>query len=369
MEKQFNFGFSKGSYLSLAKEITESIYINAITASSNTNTKIQTKGLLFNYSDDDRIGASASTENGYDNILMRTGTISRIFEYFLSVFSSKVMFPCIGNPLCESDVEIKAKFDYDKMQILMTGYPNDKIRRLIAEFTSLLAIRYMMAHELGHILNGHTNFVSSLYAMPKFDMIEKYNHFKLSDGSLTDYALDRRTLEMDADAFAASNGISNLISILNRPNDFAKILDCLENPLQIFELWTFAVHSLFMIMELEYPSNYSDKKFYLPNLARETLNLSAAKNSLEAHISRGYYKCNDKELSLISNYFNDGIGKAETFFNAYKHTSYCFKNDFNNDEIVVKECDIVLKHWNKKLRPKLEKYSRAILYNSTDMDF
>lgn len=368
MREQFNTGFSELSYLSLIKGVAESIYKNSIAAPSNKNREYQTNGLIFNYLNDEDINAYTSIMNGYDHLVVNTGTVTKIYEYFFSVFSSKEMFLNIGNPSAEQGIEVLAKFDYSSKQILLTGRPNDQSRCTVAEYTSLLAIRYIIAHELGHMLNGHTYLIKNLYSVPKVEMIFKSLVFNLSHGDLTDYALDRRTLEMDADAFAATIGITNLIGIIDPSKEFGDFIDCLEQPLQIFELWTFAIHSIFMIFELENPSNYSNTSFYLPNNAREALNLSSAMITLDFMISKGYFVCSDERYSLIKNYFKSGINKAESFFNAYRHTNFHFISNFLNNVDTGIYCDRVLDHWNKKMRARLQDYTRAILYNNEGMD-
>lgn len=346
----------------------QKIYQNAINASSNKNIEYQTKGLKFSFLNNESVNASASIMSSYDYMLLNVGTITRLFEYFFSAFSSKVMFPHIGVPHIEHGIEIKSQFDFKKKQILFTDMPKDEARKTVAEYTTLFVIRYIIAHELGHLLNGHLYLVNSLYSVSKIEMILKYKIFSLSKGNLTDYALDRRTLEMDADAFAASISISNLTGIILNKNQFQNFLNSLENPLQIFELWTFAVHSIFMMFEQESSKEYSQKSFYLPNISRELLNLDAAMNALDGLRLKGYFKCNDTDYNFIKNYFYSGINIAEKFFNNFKCTNYEFINDIKNN-VCAEECDKVLKNWNNRLRAKLEKYARAILYNPAGMEY
>ena len=82
-----------------------------------------------------------------------------------------------------------------------------------------MMIRYIYGHELGHILNGHTSYISNLYAVPKLEMICKKLLSNFSEKLQEQYALDRRTLEMDADSFAASMSIDNIIMLYIQQNE------------------------------------------------------------------------------------------------------------------------------------------------------
>lgn len=343
MNEIFSTRFSFHPYFNIIKGFTDLFYKCAISNPSNKNTKYQTKGLNFHFSNDDRINACAFIQDNFDNIVVNTGTVSALYRYFFSAFSSNEIFLNIGNvsdedPLC------------------------NPARRTMAEYVSFFAMIYIVTHELGHLLDGHLHLINNLYGVSNIEMILKKSIFNLSQGQLTDYARDRRTLEMDADAYAASASIAILVNNLNQSsNDIRSIL---KDPFQIFELWTFAVHSFFMILELEVPSNFSLENFYLPNNARETLNLSAAWNTLDFMISQKQFVCSPKEYNQIKEYFYSGIAIAENFMNTHKRQNFCYKRELLTDAIHSDECDLVLKHWDSSLRPRLEKYARAKLYQS-----
>ncbi|MEA4821586.1 MAG: hypothetical protein VB122_05085 [Erysipelotrichales bacterium] len=370
MKEIFNDGFTNKSFLNLCKLTTEAIYAKGIAAESNKNKEYNTKGLDFYFINDNSINACVCIEDNLDKMYVNTGTITNIYSLFYSAFSNCYMFQEIGDAKKETQKNVDAYFDFNSKQILLTGQPKDNSRRIIAEYVSQLAIRYICAHELGHLFNGHAYLLKQLYGTPKVEMIPKYDLSKISDNKIMEYALDRRTLEMDADAFAASASIVNLIGIYKEQVNFKYILDLLESPLQIFELWAFAVHNVFMLFELSISSEYSKESFYLPNLAREALNISAADTTLREQIKRGYFSCTKNEYDNILKCFASGIQKAEKFFKSYNKTNFDFFSFASNlDKNYVEFTKEVNNHWDKSLKNRLKKYSRAILYDPNGMDY
>jgi hypothetical protein len=369
MSNIFNDGFTNKSFLYIYKQITENLYDAAISAPSNKNKKYNTKGLKFNYIEVDELNACVWIDDDYDNMRINTGTVSILYAFFYTVFSNTSMFVKIGDANGESNNLVIGSFNPNNVSVCFSGAPKDENRRTIANLVSLMACRYVCMHELGHLLNGHSYLLNNLYGTQQIEMILKNIAGLFKEKVKLKYALDRRTLEMDADSFAATNGINNIIEIYQAREETNFYFDLLENPFQIFELWTFAVHSIFMLFESYSSSSYDKTGFYLPNEAREMLNLSAAQKTIDVMIDRGYFKCSITEKENIMNHFYKGIREAEIFFNTTFKTNYDFIGQGINDSRFIDYADEVLDHWNKNLRNKLEKYSRAILYNPTGMDY
>jgi len=361
----FNDGFTELSYLNICKKITEGIYENAIHSPSNKNPNYQTKGLKFNFVNESSVNAMARITGEYDEIFINTGTVTEIIAWIFSAFSNPAMYSFIGKTSSENNMEVLAKYDHPTKAIHLTGTPKDKTRYSVAFSTALLGIRFICMHELGHLLNGHAYLIKDLYGVDCIDMVLKEKLYSI--GLSNEYALDRRTMEMDADAFAISSGISNLDGLINDNSD--GFLNALFHPLQIYELWTFAVHSIFLMWERLYPTSYDSRSFYLPNLARQRLNISAAKSTIDSLMQKGYIKYDALERQSIFLYMESGVKQAEHFFNINKSTKFNYVHDFEQDKVYQKYADEVLTHWNKNLRKRLEKYSRAVLFNPNGMDF
>ncbi|MGO6699909.1 hypothetical protein ACCS33_10690 [Rhizobium ruizarguesonis] len=69
------------------------------------------------------------------------------------------------------------------------------IRTKLAMFMTHIALDFVFFHELGHVWNGHTSLIRERYGFGAFPEIDADKKLPLS-------AIDRQTLEMDADCFA-----------------------------------------------------------------------------------------------------------------------------------------------------------------------
>lgn len=83
-------------------------------------------------------------------------------------------------------------------------------RRDLFWFQFRICLYFIFCHELGHIWHGHTSYISQ----KKHPYISEIEAFPLSN----EESLDRRTLEMDADAFAATN---LLLQVVGDPAELA----------------------------------------------------------------------------------------------------------------------------------------------------
>lgn len=362
MSLLFNTGFTHLSYLNLTKMYTEKIYENAINSPSNANIKIKTNGLKFFYETHNNLNASVYIKDNYEYMIINTGTLVTMYSLIHSAFSSPNVFTNIGEVQNEIGSQSNGYFVFQKKQILFDNAPIDETRREVSEYVSLLAIRFIVMHELGHLINGHAHFLGSLYANDKIEMIFKGALSNITNKMEISYALDRRTLEMDADAFAATTSMTNLTEIINNKESHPYLIDHLENPYQIFELWSFAVHLIFMEFERNANSTYSKHEYYLPNSTRALLCHDSAINAVKLLREVGYFKCNEKEVELINDYLIKGLDRAQNYFNSIYSTKFNFYTDILNPNLInfVEE---VQSHWNNKLRFKLQKFSRAPLYD------
>lgn len=352
---EFTDGYSNLSYLNITKQLCNELY-------ENTNTNKKSK-LSFYYDSDTFFNAYTYTKGTNDYMCMYVGTILNAFAHIKSVFCSSSFLLNFGNPNFEKNNHVSGKFDITQKQLLFTADPIDPIRQELSTYTALMMIRYIYGHELGHILNGHTSYISNLYAVPKLEMICKKLLSNFSEKLQEQYALDRRTLEMDADSFAASMSIDNIIMLYIQQNENPHFFNLLNDSCDIFTLWSFAIHSIFLLFEYHSASSYNSLSFYLPNEAREILSLSSSLNALNDYIKHNIFECSNTLYQKIISKIFDGINEAENYFNSIYYTNYHFIQNTNNNPIYSRFADEVLTHWNDKLYPRLKKYARVPLYH------
>lgn len=357
MQVLFEDGFSYNSFLNLSKQSTESLYKTAIEAPSN-NKKAYSKDIDFKYyfKTDESMNAGVSHSNNVDYLIMNTGTIGLVFNLFYNIFSRKDMLIDIGVARKERNNVIQYGFDFDRKQLFFNGQPECEDRHTIANFVSLLSIRYINNHELGHLLNGHVFLGKEKTGRYEIAMADKKMYPGFSP-------LDRRTIEMDADAFAATQGIINIIEIFKKKEDFDFYLKIIGDPLRLFELWAFAIHSIFLLFERLYgPTEYNKNALYLPFIARQRLNLGSAMNALRNHIEGGFFDYGKSNYDLIMKSFSKGIRLSEEYFNELFKTRYYYFASTSDDIDYIEFTNEVLEHW-KTLKEDLDKYARTTLYN------
>lgn len=347
-------------YCDIMKDMAESLYHDII------NNPISNK--LINYNDtidfkfiakeDLNFNACVTHENNTDYLIMNTGVRLIIEEYMYAIFARSDLFMEIGN----SNKEINRKFVsslLDENNIFDMPTPIDKERINVAQLISHFGLRYIVCHELGHLVNGHAFLLNELTDNFTIHMHSTENMDK--DKKIT--PLDRRTLEYDADAFATTRGIHNIMNILieNKQYSWPKCIQ--SDKYKLFELWGFAVHTIFLFFDFIYKNDYSENSFYLPNQAREIANI----NSATANIK--YLYTNDILVNLhkieidfdeIKKKLTTGLLKAEHCFNLFFQTEFNLLTLFH-DTKYNHYVNQILYNWNTKLKSKLCKYSRTIL--------
>ena len=356
----FSDGFTDKSYFSMVKLMAEGLY-------SDTKVDKPLAGFAFRYFEDESVNASAYTGVlGQDCLDMNVGTLSFFFSYMKTAMADDSVLKEIGNPDVETNRIIGGGYDKNKRALLFSGTPIDPKRDSMSLFLSTLAIRFIITHEFGHLFNGHSDFIKKLYAIPKNEMVLKSKIPSMQDS----YALDRRTMEMDADACAATYSIDNIIELYKSYDDdaFGYLYAKLDKKSTLFKLWSFSVHSIFLIFEDFAKSDYSPNSYYLPNEARAILAFSAAFNALDNFRKHGIFKCDDEEYKEINKKIIDGILEAERFINRKFGKQYNYIASTTGDTKYVKYSNEVLDYWNNTLRAKLEEYSRTPLYNPKTID-
>ena len=355
----FRDGFTDNSYFSIFKNITEDIY-------NRRPQKDMSEELIFAYSEDTQINASARRDDGKDYLTVNVGTLLYVYVYMKTALSDKDVFFDIGNIELENNNNVFGKFDKDCRQLLFSNGPIDPVRSMMVNYLSMFAIKFIVGHELGHILNGHCDFIKESYAVPEIKMISLYNN-----GNEIQYALNRRTLEMDADAAAMTASIDNIIELYKslKKGDFIEFGRMLPDSKYLFKLWGFAINSVFLIFEDVISTQYSRGAFYLPNRARAALAFNAGFNMIDSEIKNRIFVCDDSEQSEIKSSIGDGINYSIIYHNRKYKKEYQYFNSVTSEANYKKFTSEVLTNWDVQLRERLEKYARSPLYNPDTIDY
>lgn len=324
-------------------------------------TNISKYSLNFYIKEDANLGGKAWCEKYTDNILIYKGVIDNFFDYFYSFTkgqSDSFLKKLHINYEDETDVSYEfLKFDDNGEASFFDSKIIDvKLAGLLTIFVS----RFIITHELGHLLNGHSEFLNSKDKnnMQYISMFEQDNNQTTKAIS----PLDFRTLEMDADAFAATDNLRNLILLYEL---FEEKVDRDLNiqPIELFYWWSFAIRSNFLITQrILNDEEYKVDKTHLPSVARWILILGSMLNFIESETYKINYRVGDSKEKLLQSLAN-GFVYAEKCYNERFYTNYNCIEETINSEDYVDYATATQKNW-EKLRGELEKFSRLPLYKS-----
>lgn len=260
-------------------------------------------------------------------------------------------------PVNENDEYMEWSYEmlyhkHGKVYIVDSKVMDEKRAMLLEIFVS----RFILLHELGHIFNGHCKFVTDI-TNGEMDFIPM--HYIGKKELNEKQALDIRTLEFDADAFAVTQSIMHIVSIYS---DFEKQVDIKDmEPEDLFYWWGFAIRSHFLVCEDSYiKKGYSKKMTHLPSVARWTQVCVIATELIdEYNILEGKKKCFNQKII-------DGSIEAERVFNDIKYTRYNWENQMISDEYYTEYKKEIDENWNN-VKKILEKYARLPLWEESEM--
>ena len=352
----FNTGFTDSSYFNVVKTMVEGIY----------ERNFDLKKLEFNFCDDSSVNACAyyDKKGDYDFLTINTGTIIEIVALIKTAFAQRNILCRFGNSNEERNAIYTGKhiFRNNKHELIfsMQDAIVDSCRENLSFYVAMLAIRFIFTHEVGHIVNGHTRLMYDLYMNSKIYMcMEKSNN-------VFQYCLDRRTLEMDADAAAATNSIDNILMLYEKEK---KILEDMQifSIEDLFELWGFSVACVFLKFELDIKSSYNSNSYYLPNDARYLLVIDAARQTLLSY-NRNELMSYTVDVKKYDKAVTKSLLEAEKFFRLYGEDLSFTKFLKNNRKKFVSFSEEVNNNWDNNLRSRLERYSRTVLFSEEETE-
>lgn len=306
--------------------------------------------LVFEIIDENKIDGKARHEGTKDCISISKGVISRFFSYFKKVNEYYI------NNVLEKVLSDKDPEEIEQMSMegvtLINGIPTRfDSKDVVRERTKLLEIfvaRFILVHEMGHLFNGHCEYLNEkekgFKYMPMYEASAK-----------EEIALTRRTLEMDADAFAATHSFFHLIYL---HQNFDKEVNCaFVEPMELFYLWSFALRSHFLVCEdyLLDKNKFTTKMCHLPSCARWRMIMDVVMEMAER------LEPNAFDSEQIQKLFVKGVLKAEKVFNDIKYTEYSFIDELNNNDEFAYYRDEVNRHWSE-IVDKVELFSRVPLF-------
>ncbi|MFB4211607.1 hypothetical protein ACE1TH_06765 [Shouchella sp. JSM 1781072] len=339
-----------------AKNIYEQ-YQYLVLKSLKTNTS--NYSLEFNIKEDSSLGGKAWFKDNLDNIQINKGVIDNYFDYFYGFTKMQT-----ADFLDKLHIEDMEESSYEFIKFDKHGNPNYFDSKVIdyklAGLLTIFVSRFIITHELGHLFNGHCEYLNSKDQndMQHIQMFEKDNSKNIKNVS----SLDFRTLEMDADAFAATDNFRNLLLIYGKFEDMVE-KDLNIEPIELFYWWSFAIRSNFLITQkILNDEEYSTDKKHLPSVARWVLILGTILNIIDGGVYNIHYRTGDNKEKLLA-YIVKGFLFAENQYNERFYTKYSCLEETMNSKDYNNYVTETQNNW-EHLRNDLSKYSRLTLYKS-----
>jgi hypothetical protein len=202
---------------------------------------IRQSRVLFGISDESRSARAFAAEttdwpNGF--IVLSFNMIIQIMTYFGMVMCHPQLLPEWGNTYGEEWPRIANAEEI--------GFaPRDNERVLICRLLQRMALRFIISHELSHIVHGHLRYEAI--------QASSYSLDEALSSLSQEEAINRQALELDADINAIPECLGDSLIFTDTFNDGVE-RDWLNNssPLltheRVMKLWFFAVYSIFRIM-------------------------------------------------------------------------------------------------------------------------
>jgi hypothetical protein len=223
--------------------------------------------------------------------------------------------------------------------------PRDPERLLIVKLLTMMAMRFLTAHEMTHILNGHVRY---LVYMREGNEITEKRHMLLPQDPLF-----RQCLEMDADSGALVDCMPGIIFAERDPAEPARI-GChpvYQKPEAALRLWLFAVYGVFRLLEDDAGPISIETSFHPLPLMR----IQMVMGTLYEFLRR-------EKLSRIIDLFPELV--EQTIFDG--ETAYAAILNRTPDrqpwdralgDVAQKQIGAVIREW-RRVRPILERFAR-----------
>lgn len=207
---------------------------------------------------------------------------------------------------------------------------------IVTDYIAMLATKIVIAHEIGHILNGHLAYRKGIG-----DSTISFSMSNIYDSRQN--CVDLQAMEIDADEFAACQIISILEDELLVDT---KLRDIVQNEKQIYRIVGCAIQCVFYLIgvknnfwEVDEPQNYS----HPPVLTRLNLFLETC---------RGLLNDNEKWGQIVQ-----GVIIAHRNFCDHYKVQFTQREQFVLDIMGKNEYgEIVIDHW-RKLKKHLQPFS------------
>lgn len=236
------------------------------------------------YVNNAQANALACTHESQDLIGIFAGLALVLHDAFTRMLAHPSLFPEVGDPSREvAAPPFKPSLSaldviYDRMprgegeQLQPFTEAKDETRRLYAYGLCLMALKFVVQHELGHLLNGHVGYLEAL-GTPGLEVAPPSDAMG---------ALERQTLEWDADALATKFTI------------FTTLEESDEDPRPLKErllMWAISVYTFFHVLygtdpgALDFSRSHPPPSVRLKYAFMTGVQIAAARGKLDSFVA------------------------------------------------------------------------------------
>ena len=299
---------------------------------------IKNRKLCFSIKNVDEFNGKSWVDDNTDNVTLNKGVFSELIDYY-----NKWFIP-IEDSLKNTKI-MQSNFEIFELNLNSNIYPK-KISKTEIELMIIFSYRFIILHEFGHLFNGHCDYLRSQTMQ---------NDFRLkmfdNDETTIEAALCRRTLEFDADSFAATQGVLYIVNLMENPKLSINI--SFDNKFDIPFWFGFSLGTLFLLLkDKKINKQYSKKMLYFPEDIRLCLVFDSIRLTIENYV------LDTKILDRIAG----GIKFSEAWFNYIKLSKYNIVDMIISDNKFKEYFEEVRVYWKEKLYNELKSFSRLDLY-------
>ncbi|WP_214691619.1 MULTISPECIES: hypothetical protein [unclassified Exiguobacterium] len=289
---------------------------------------------IFDYSSRFNINGKAHIDKEIDLVFISEGSLYKIYSAFSRLvidgaFSEFTYIKEIVNIQIKQQYEDVIEYQYDY------SLPIDYNGKLISEYMSMFAVKFIILHELAHHINGHLLYIQEYYGQ---------DHFQ--NNQLPKNLI--KTLEMDADAFAISQLVLDFKEIVQNDIELNNLL--IPNEIKL-GLLIFSLTTLLIMLEEE---NIKTSNKYMSGKMRRVHNLSCLETNLKIRYPDFFDGIN---YDSVAAYYLD---KSERYYKLVYDYSDKIVDSIYQIKEEYKSFHDIKNMWND-IHNELSKFARASL--------
>ena len=314
--------------------------------------EINNAKLQVHFVNDNKLNALAFYLENNPIICINIGCLLNIQHYSSLLTTDKEFFPEIGNLLkCTKTVKLSECFP-PKIKVTKSGLYkiyiyngiDDKSRRRVASLITIFAHSFLLFHELGHHIYGHTKYLEKVYGVSYLKAAENKNE-NVNDVE----CLTIQCMETHADAFAVRQLLQIVVPQVDAFFDFEIFVESNNKFKLMLEILISSLCLVSILMEEDGINETNFKtEYYLPQRLRLDLMLRYFKS----YLINDY----DNEFSEYCNKMEDITDTIARIYQKLRTIIFQIREepDDNADERFLFDDAIneyyrndILKHWNK----------------------